>query len=137
MWGRSRKCTVYRKASLRSKLGTPKRMVRGEVDRFFALQWLIKRIGFGRKMYTDYEIVCKVRFPLSSRFFHFTYLISWRLTSRPLNFVTPSYADATLTSRLSAISSSANPLELIYHPFLERSPRIGSQTRLLREEERD
>lgn len=25
------------------------------------------RIGFGRKMYTDYEIVCKVRFHISLR----------------------------------------------------------------------
>lgn len=100
------------------------------------MRWLIERIGFGRKMYTDYEIVCKVRL-LALMMSSSHSILFLRPTSPLSNFVTLSYAGATPTLKLSAISSSANPLESISHPFPERSSRIDSQTKLLREEGRD
>lgn len=63
---RLKRCIASQRASLRSKFETLRRMV----SHHRCISWLLRRIidnnsalstGFGRKMYTDYEIICKVR----------------------------------------------------------------------------
>src|ERR1700691_292479 len=99
-------------------------------------------VGFGRKMYTDYEIVCKVRSsadnkPASSlqptsHLILNTLCISSRLTFPPLNSVTPSSDGDTLTSKPSATYSSANPHESTSLLSLAKYSRTGSRTKLLK-----
>ena len=56
---RSRKCIASRRVSWRLRSGIRRHMVSDMV--WLIEYWLIVGVGFGRKMYTDYEIVCKVR----------------------------------------------------------------------------
>jgi len=84
--------------------------------------------GFGRKMYTDYEVVCRVWAPLSFMLRFFADLVGaaangWNRRTFPRsNCDTRSCVDATQTLRPSAIFSSASRLGL-YQPLLRRGHR--------------
>lgn len=151
-------CIVCQRAFWRLRCATHRRMVSAAIssvlgsDKVRALMLVSLHAGFGRKMYTDYEIVCKVRvlssyaipFPsyrhtasLPSQLFALTLILLYRPTYPPSNFATLSFDGAILTSKPSATSSSANPPVSTFLLFLAKCSRTDSLTRSSRREEKD
>jgi len=89
-------------------------------------------------MYTDYEIVCKVRKNVGS---NSSLLLIVGASHRPIslrsNCVILLSAGGTQILKPSVISLSTNPHESISHHYPEKSLRIGSLMRLLRAEGKD
>jgi len=93
------------------------------------------RIGFGRKMYTDYEIVCKVRLGESGIAVPLTtagLLRLFRPTSPRSNFDTPWSAAVILILKPSVIFLNTNRLVSTFRRSQARFSQTGSPTRLSR-----
>lgn len=142
---------MYPRVSLRSRSEIHKHMVSqfesapsaifGLAPRFLVQEKEYSKtfsIGFGRKMYTDYEIVCKVRKDIGSGPSPLLIVCaSHRPISLRSNCAILSSAGGTQILKPSAISLSTNLHESISHHYPEKSLRIGSLMRLSRAEGKD
>ncbi len=94
--------------------------------------------GFGRKMYTDYEIVCKVRhYQVTLALLSVICLLPYsRPISLHLSFGTQLFAGATLISRHSVTFLNTSPHGSISRLSLAKFSPIDSLTKSLRRDEK-